>query len=57
MIHVYQRGAKVEYTLFSKVPFVPGETNGLPAESLGHYFVIVRPQGSTPGATYTYSLR
>jgi hypothetical protein len=55
--YVYQQGGKDEYTLFSKVPSGPRGTNGLLAEPLGHSFVIVPPQGSTPGAIYTYSLR
>jgi hypothetical protein len=37
------------------VPSGPGGKNGLLAESLGRYFVIVPPQGSTPGAVYAYS--
>jgi hypothetical protein len=30
--------------------------NGLSADSLGRYFVVVSPQGSTPEAVYAYSI-
>jgi len=57
LIYVYRQGAKNEYTLLGKVPSGPGGKNGLLAESLGRYFVIVPPQGSTPGAIYAYSIQ
>jgi DNA-binding beta-propeller fold protein YncE len=57
LIYVYQQGAKDEYTLLGKVPSEPGGKNGLLAESLRRYFVIVPPQGSTPGAIYAYSIQ
>jgi DNA-binding beta-propeller fold protein YncE len=57
LIYVYQQGAGNEYTLLDKVPPGPGGKNGLLAESLGRYFVIVPPQDSTPGAIYAYSIQ
>ena len=55
LIYVYRQAAKDHYTLLGKQPSGPGGKNGLLAESLGRYFVIVPPQGSTPGAIYAYS--
>jgi DNA-binding beta-propeller fold protein YncE len=57
LIYVYQQGAEDQYTLLGKVPSGPGGKNGLLAESLGRYFMIVPPQGSTPGAIYAYSIQ
>jgi DNA-binding beta-propeller fold protein YncE len=61
LTYVYQQGAhqpgtKDQYTLLGKVPSAPGGKNALLAESLGRYFIIVPPQGSTPGAIYAYSI-
>jgi DNA-binding beta-propeller fold protein YncE len=57
LIYVYQQGARDQYTLLGKVPSGPGGKNGLLAESLRRYFIIVPPQGSTPGAIYAYSIQ
>jgi DNA-binding beta-propeller fold protein YncE len=57
LIYVYQQGARDRYTLLGKVPSGPGGKNGLLAESLRRYFIIVPPQGSTPGAIYAYSIQ
>jgi DNA-binding beta-propeller fold protein YncE len=63
LIYVYeQRGVheqrgKDQYTLVGKVPSGPGGKNALLDKSLGRYFVIVPPQGSTPGAVYAYALQ
>jgi DNA-binding beta-propeller fold protein YncE len=57
LIYVYQQGAKDQYTLLGKVPSAPGGKNGLLADSLKRYFIIVPPQGSTPGAIYAYSIQ
>jgi DNA-binding beta-propeller fold protein YncE len=57
LIYVYQQGARHEHTLLGKVPSGPGGKNGLLGESVGRYFVIVPPQGSTPGAIYAYSIQ
>jgi DNA-binding beta-propeller fold protein YncE len=57
LIYVYQQRAKDQYSLIGKVPSGPGGKNALLSKSLGRYFVIVPPQGSTPGAVYAYGLQ
>jgi DNA-binding beta-propeller fold protein YncE len=63
LIYIYeQRGiseqrGKDQYTLVGKVQSGPGGKNALLDKSLGRYFVIVPPQGSTPGAVYAYALQ
>jgi DNA-binding beta-propeller fold protein YncE len=52
-----EQGGKDQYTLVGKVPSGPGGKNALLDKSLGRYFVIVPPQGSTPGAVYAYALQ
>jgi hypothetical protein len=55
LIYVYSRVPAMSTSCSAKVPSGPGGKNGLMAESLGRYFVIVPPQGSTLGAVYAYS--
>jgi DNA-binding beta-propeller fold protein YncE len=57
LIYVYQQHANDKYTLLGKVPSGPKGKNALLNKSLERYFVIVPPQGSTPGAVYAYALR
>ncbi|MDQ1452791.1 MAG: hypothetical protein QOK38_2657 [Acidobacteriaceae bacterium] len=56
LIYVYQPSAKDKYTLVGKVPSGPGGKNALLDKSLGRYFVIVPPRGTTAGAVYAYAL-
>jgi DNA-binding beta-propeller fold protein YncE len=57
LIYIYRQRAKDRYVLLGKVPSGPRGKNGLLDTSLGRYFVIVPPQGSTPGAVYAYALQ
>jgi DNA-binding beta-propeller fold protein YncE len=57
LTYVFQQRATDQYALISKVPSGPGGKNALLAASLQRYFVIVPPQGSTPGAVYAYALQ
>jgi DNA-binding beta-propeller fold protein YncE len=57
LIYVYQQRSKDLYTLIGKVPSGPRGKNALLDRQLGRYFVIVPPQGSTPGAVYAYALQ
>ena len=57
LIYVYEQRGKDQYTLIGKVPSGPGGKNALLDKSLGRYFVIIPPQGSTPGAVYAYALQ
>jgi DNA-binding beta-propeller fold protein YncE len=57
LIYVYQRLDRDRYTLVGKIPSAPGGKNGLLSRSLGRFYVIVPPQGSTPGAVYVYALQ
>lgn len=56
LIYIYQQHSKDQYSLIGKVPSGLGGKNGLLDTSVGRYFVIVPPQGSTPGAVYAYAL-
>ncbi|MGI8771809.1 MAG: YncE family protein [Acidobacteriaceae bacterium] len=56
LIYIYEERGKDHYTLIGKVPSGPGGKNALLDKSLGRYFVIVPPEGSTPGAVYAYAL-
>jgi DNA-binding beta-propeller fold protein YncE len=57
LIYVYEQRGKEQYTLISKVPSGPGGKNALLDKSLGRYFVIVPPQGTTAGSVYAYALQ
>ena len=57
LIYVYQQQANDKYTLLGEVPSGPRGKNALLDRSLGRYFVIVPPQGSTAGAVYAYALQ
>jgi DNA-binding beta-propeller fold protein YncE len=57
LIYVYQQGEKEQYTLAGKIPSGPGGKNALLDKSLGRYFVIVPPKGTTAGAVYAYALQ
>jgi DNA-binding beta-propeller fold protein YncE len=57
LIYVYQQGATDKYTLAGKVPSGAGGKNALLDKSLGRYFVIVPPRGTTAGAVYAYALQ
>jgi DNA-binding beta-propeller fold protein YncE len=57
LIYVYQERGKDQYSLVGKVPSGPNGKNALLSTSLGRYFVIVPPRGSTPGAVYAYALQ
>ena len=57
LIYVYQQQTNNTYTLLGKVPSGPGGKNALLDRSLGRYFVIIPPQGSTAGAVYAYALQ
>jgi DNA-binding beta-propeller fold protein YncE len=57
LIYVYQQGEKEQYTLAGKVPSGAGGKNALLGKSLGRYFVIVPPKGTTAGAVYAYALQ
>jgi DNA-binding beta-propeller fold protein YncE len=57
LTYVYQQRTPDQYDLISKVPSAPGGKNALLAASLQRYFVIVPPQGPTPGAVYAYALQ
>ena len=56
-IYIYQERAQDQYTPLAKATSGPGGKNALLETSLGRYFVIVPPQGSTPGAVYAYALQ
>jgi DNA-binding beta-propeller fold protein YncE len=56
LIYVYEQRGKDQYTLAGKVPSGPGGKNALLDNPHSRYFVIVPPQGSTPGAVYAYAL-
>ncbi len=56
LIYVYEQRGKDVYTLVGKIPSAPGGKNALLDRPLGRYFVIVPPQGSTPGAVYAYAV-
>jgi DNA-binding beta-propeller fold protein YncE len=57
LIYVYEQHANDKYTLLDKIASGPRGKNALLDKSLERYFVIVPPQGSTPGAVYAYALR
>jgi DNA-binding beta-propeller fold protein YncE len=57
LIYVYEQRGNDQYTLLGKVPSGPGGKNALLDKPLQRYFVIVPPQGSTPGAVYSYALQ
>lgn len=57
LIYIYQQSSNDQYTLLGKVPSGPGGKNALLDKSQGRYFVIVPPQGTTPGAVYSYALQ
>ena len=57
LIYVYEQRGKDHYALLGKVPSGPEGKNALLDKSLGRYFVIVPPQGSTRGAVYAYALQ
>jgi len=57
LIYIYGRRVKDKYNLLGKVPSGPGGKNALLDKSLGRYFVIVPPQGTTPGAVFAYALQ
>jgi DNA-binding beta-propeller fold protein YncE len=57
LIYVYEQRGQDKYTLVGKVSSGPGGKNALLDKSLGRYFVIVPPQGSTPGSVYAYALQ
>jgi hypothetical protein len=57
LIYIYEQRGNDQYTLVGKVPSGPGGKNALLDKPLQRYFVIVPPQGSTPGAVYSYALQ
>lgn len=57
LIYVYQQSGNDQYTLLGKIPSAPGGKNALLDQAQKRYFVIVPPQGNTPGAVYSYALQ
>ncbi len=57
LIYVYQQQGPDHYNLVGQVPSGPGGKNGLLAQQLGRYFVIVPPQGSVAGAINAYAVK
>jgi DNA-binding beta-propeller fold protein YncE len=55
LIYVYRQLDQDRYTLAGKILSGPGGKNGLLSRSLGRFYVIVPPQGSTFGAVYVYA--
>jgi DNA-binding beta-propeller fold protein YncE len=55
LIYIYRQLDQDRYTLAGKIPSGPGGKNGLLSRSLGHFYVIVPPRGSTPGTVDVYA--
>jgi DNA-binding beta-propeller fold protein YncE len=56
LIYIYEPSTTEKYKLAGKVPSGPGGKNALLDKSLGRYFAIVPPKGTTAGAVYAYAL-
>jgi DNA-binding beta-propeller fold protein YncE len=59
LVYIYQLPAdagSADYTLLGKIPAALGAKNGLLANSLSRYFVIVPPHPAAPGAIDSYTL-
>lgn len=57
LIYVYRQRDPDHYELAGKVPSGPKGKNGLLSRPRGRFYVIVPPQGSTPGAVYVFAVQ
>jgi DNA-binding beta-propeller fold protein YncE len=57
LIYVYQQRDADHYELAGKVPSGGKGKNGLLSRPRGRFYVIVPPQGSTPGAVYVFAVQ
>jgi DNA-binding beta-propeller fold protein YncE len=56
LVYVYNQLRPDKYTLAGKISSAPGGKNSLLSRTTGRFYVIVPPQGTTPGSVYVYAL-